>query len=136
MIIDYEKETVVYVSFPTSNHNYRNMLSYSEALYMSLFLHQTTTLKILLMMLLGCICLFSYIKPQQKGYSFNFGRSCICLFSYIKPQLRRVSFYLMFVVYVSFPTSNHNLSCVRIDSLSLYMSLFLHQTTTFILFYI
>ena len=100
------------------------------SLYMSLFLHQTTT------------------SPHAHGCS----PSCICLYSYIKPQLRLILLYLMEVVYVSIPTSNHNLFrsfafCRRVVYVSiptsnhnslfaiafywlLYMSLFLHQTTT------
>ena len=78
-------------------------------LYMSLFLHQTTTVQQLLNSILSCICLFSYIKPQLSRFYRIVGTSCICLFSYIKPQLTIPSRKVESVVYVSFPTSNHNL---------------------------
>ena len=56
--------------------------------------------------------------------------SCISYYSYIKPQptCRKVSFVL--VVYRTIPTSNHNLISRAKIILSLYIVLFLHQTTT------
>ena len=79
---------------------------------MSLFLHQTTT--------------------RRNMFSLPF--RCICLFSYIKPQLSISSMYDFQVVYVSFPTSNHNIIKVLVILRPLYMSLFLHQTTTLLMF--
>ena len=100
----------------------------------------------------SCICLYSYIKPQLSVLSYAARSCCICLYSYIKPQLD--SLRLMFipvvyvsiptsnhnpfykrclvnqVVYVSIPTSNHNYRPLHVKSCRLYMSLFLHQTTT------
>ena len=55
---------VVYVSIPTSNHNGGTTYNMLDKLYMSLFLHQTTTRFIILEIILCCICLYSYIKPQ------------------------------------------------------------------------
>ena len=55
---------------------------------------------------------------------------CICLFSYIKPQPPVDMNECGAVVYVSFPTSNHNPYDDYLSSIKLYMSLFLHQTTT------
>ena len=99
---------VVYVSIPTSNHNGLVFEWNVHLLYMSLFLHQTTTLLPIRLSRCCCICLYSYIKPQHikdKFVSYN-------------------------VVYVSIPTSNHNrYSHFKINN-KLYMSLFLHQTTT------
>ena len=100
---------VVYVSFPTSNHNSGLVYALSIWLYMSLFLHQTTTSMKHAKATLCCICLFSYIKPQ------HYAKACI----------------YDSVVYVSFPTSNHNNLLSRLYDFVLYMSLFLHQTTTF-----
>ena len=121
-------------------------------LYMSLFLHQTTTSREKARLLSSCICPFSYIKPQHAESACPQTPRCICPFSYIKPQHRwsNVSFtsvvYVPFptsnhnrwhrlpqacsVVYVPFPTSNHNQKGIRVYGCLLYMSLFLHQTTT------
>ena len=101
-------------------------------LYMSLFLHQTTTCESSFSFIFCCICLYSYIKPQRKMGLVVLRGSCICLYSYIKPQHVRGRRENHHVVYVSIPTSNHNRGCpIRKPSL-LYMSLFLHQTTTLI----
>ena len=99
---------VVYVSFPTSNHNDGRGAADATELYMSLFLHQTTTILRWHRMSYRCICLFSYIKPQQFALRSNSRMSCICLFSYIKPQRSLYCYISYRVVYVSFPTSNHN----------------------------
>ena len=58
--------------------------------------------------LLGCICLYSYIKPQHIENLKDADKSCICLYSYIKPQPDLSNLTCRFVVYVSIPTSNHN----------------------------
>ena len=55
-------------------------------LYIFIFLHQTTTFLILDTLALGCISLYSYIKPQQSE------------------GVRK----LYLVVYLYIPTSNHN----------------------------
>ncbi len=60
-------------------------------LYMSLLLHQTTTTRLTRKTQMGCICLFSYIKPQLFLCLNLKSTSCICLFSYIKPQLSSFS---------------------------------------------
>ena len=100
---------VVYLSFPTSNHNRKmqaeiNKLLYifrflhqttteaidmkdANGLYIFRFLHQTTTSLICLYICIGCISFVSYIKPQPVS-------NILCNFA---------------VVYLSFPTSNHNL---------------------------
>ncbi len=126
--------------------------NHSEALYMSLFLHQTTTIIYDRRLLQSCICLYSYIKPQLINTCSFESLRCICLYSYIKPQLcpchcslGRVVYVSIptsnhncavvlatetTVVYVSIPTSNHNIPLPRRLSVLLYMSLFLHQTTT------
>ena len=77
-----------------------------------------------------CICLYSYIKPQPLFFQGSAGLCCICLYSYIKPQQFVRNVKILIVVYVSIPTSNHNLIVSRIGCNPLYMSLFLHQTTT------
>ena len=79
-----------------------------KELYMSLFLHQTTTVTCTMVNTFGCICLFSYIKPQPQEDADILAWCCICLFSYIKPQQSCAYVFIRYVVYVSFPTSNHN----------------------------
>ena len=81
-------------------------------LYMSLFLHQTTTNHDKFLFSAGCICLYSYIKPQHLLFSSS----------------------IYNVVYVSIPTSNRNTTGNSKSKNSLYMSLFLHQTTTLFAF--
>ena len=99
---------------------------------MSLFLHQTTTFSDDDNDFDRCICLYSYIKPQQWWCIYTFPFCCICLYSYIKPQLLTCAYYHPSVVYVSIPTSNHNLRSKSLTISKLYMSLFLHQTTTIV----
>ena len=99
-----------------------------------------------------CISFVSYIKPQLSNHRFPTNHSCISFVSYIKPQLfavRRcraascISFvsYIkpqpfggwardIYVVYRSFPTSNHNRRPNYCSLNGLYIVRFLHQTTT------
>ena len=78
---------VVYRTIPTSNHNLFRLWQFSFALYIVLFLHQTTTFS-------GTV---------------EFMYCCISYYSYIKPQLQQVATLLRAVVYRTIPTSNHNL---------------------------
>ena len=55
---------------------------------------------------------------------------CISFYSYIKPQLHIIYSIKDVVVYRSIPTSNRNLRTEVIESLLLYIVLFLHQTAT------
>ena len=80
------RAVAVYLSFPTSNHNIDCDVIDVITLFISLFLHQTTTR-----------------WPQASDQ-----RSCLSLFSYIKPQLLGQRQFLIIAVYLSFPTSNHN----------------------------
>ena len=99
-------------------------------LYMSSFLHQTTTVSRLNLSADCCICLLSYIKPQLPSRGCWQRNCCICLLSYIKPQLNVLRMEKTAAVYVFFPTSNHNLKAASSKGKWLYMSSFLHQTTT------
>ncbi len=77
-------------------------------LYSIVFLHQTTTRLMSMMLNSRCILLFSYIKPQQTAeYLMNIN-----------------------VVFYCFPTSNHNKALLCKHSATLYSIVFLHQTTT------
>ena len=78
---------VVYRTIPTSNHNTIAKLAYKLALYIVLFLHQTTT----------------YLWGEK-----NWPR-CISYYSYIKPQPNASPAECPPVVYRTIPTSNHNL---------------------------
>ena len=78
--------SVVYRLCPTSNHNYSETERAESWLYIAYVLHQTTTVSMLIISVISCISLMSYIKPQ--------------LFTLQKSQRR--------VVYRLCPTSNHN----------------------------
>ena len=99
---------VVYLLIPTSNHNDDDFNDVYGTLFISWFLHQTTTPTQQSLFLFGCLSLDSYIKPQP----------CLCLWTR-KP-----------VVYLLIPTSNHNLLNIVNNTLQLFISWFLHQTTT------
>ena len=85
-IIPYRCLSVVYRTIPTSNHNLTVKPSGFEALYIVLFLHQTTTLINATLILIRCISYYSYIKPQPSHHLQVDGS----------------------VVYRTIPTSNHN----------------------------
>ena len=59
-----------------------------------------------------------------------FPLGCISLFSYIKPQLGETTTGSHTVVYLCFPTSNRNLRVWRTRLITLYIFVFLHQTAT------
>ena len=99
---------VVYLSFPTSNHNWIGKDVCLNVLYIFRFLHQTTTCQRTATVQVGCISFVSYIKPQL---IVNLIYSCC-------------------VEYLSFPTSNHNSARFCKVLLMLYIFRFLHQTTT------
>ena len=101
-------KSVVYLLFPTSNHNLPVCVISWLVLYIFCFLHQTTTKRVENKSICCCISFVSYIKPQLCSNC----SSCVS------------------VVYLLFPTSNHNtLPTLRLNSL-LYIFCFLHQTTT------
>ena len=57
----------------------------------------------------SCISLYSYIKPQQYDDLVRSVTGCISLYSYIKPQRKQYGQLRIYVVYLYIPTSNHNL---------------------------
>ena len=105
-------------------------------LYIFIFLHQTTTDVQLSTNLLGCISLYSYIKPQLLSRLPRRIRSCISLYSYIKPQRASCPGHPYQVVYLYIPTSNHNSPLNSSMPHALYIFIFLHQTTTIIYYVI
>ena len=143
---------VVYLLIPTSNHNKIGIVYVRQKLYIFWFLHQTTTLvdtelfgercisfdsyiKPQLGSVDGisessCISFDSYIKPQLSLYLLIMILGCISFDSYIKPQPLRIWGFLLFVVYLLIPTSNHNQVLPCIANCQLYIFWFLHQTTT------
>ena len=56
-----------------------------------------------------CLSVYSYIKPQRIVNGTKIQESCLSVYSYIKPQLSTMHIFLNFVVYLSIPTSNHNI---------------------------
>ena len=99
-------------------------------LFMGLFLHQTTTVRHIFRRPLGCLWVFSYIKPQpvEGGTRYVFVVYGSFPTSNHNGSLGCSSSTR--VVYGSFPTSNHNHIGLRVVVAELFMGLFLHQTTT------
>ena len=164
---------VVYLLIPTSNHNRACAGTTLTRLFISWFLHQTTTCTALAYVVVCCLSLDSYIKPQL---SVSMIFRCWVVYLLIPTSnhnhelalvLRRVVVYLLIptsnqlvgqldvrvcVVYLLIPTSNHNCSrthrhtrgvvylliptsnhnCWNSYSsfMPLFISWFLHQTTT------
>ena len=81
-------------------------------LFIILFLHQTTTERLQARGRERCLSSCSYIKPQRRS----------------RPSPRRP------VVYHLVPTSNHNAWRVSFAERLLFIILFLHQTTTYVIF--
>ena len=100
---------VVYLLIPTSNHNQLVYYSFYVKLYIFWFLHQTTTSVLRPLLPLCCISFDSYIKPQPCAAEAAKMIGCISFDSYIKPQLQHVRHFLLVVVYLLIPTSNHNM---------------------------
>ena len=80
-------------------------------LHIVLFLHQTTTQHDVCLFHLCCISYYSYIKPQRTNSILRYEQ----------------------VVYRTIPTSNYNFDNLRTFYNSLYIVLFLHQTTTLLM---
>ena len=99
---------VVYLLTPTSNHNHYHVSDPYEELYIFWLLHQTTTCESTVAIVLCCISFDSYIKPQPSAAQTFFAESCISFDSYIKPQQLFVLVFVLRVVYLLTPTSNHN----------------------------
>ena len=81
-----DKEVVVYLLNPTSNHNGRRVEPENFALYIFWILHQTTTIiapeqtaaELYIFWILHQTTTASHSRPKQDG--------CISFESYIKPQ--------------------------------------------------
>ncbi len=125
---------VVLYLVSTSNHNNSLLVNLSLVLSYILFLHQTTTLVGLELVLQGCLiscfyikpqlmlalcagivgCLIScfYIKPQQRCSRCSWSLRCLISCFYIKPQQLTGNSNRMAVVLYLVSTSNHNCSGV------------------------
>ena len=146
------RQLVVYLLTPTSNHNVRKSMIVLYPLYIFWLLHQTTT-----SVLLFCHCLQLYIfwllhQTTTRLWLIEAGDAlyifwllhqtttlrsrwpskvrCISFDSYIKPQRVNPTISSPPVVYLLTPTSNHNYSSRESPSCSLYIFWLLHQTTT------
>ena len=86
---------VVYLLIPTSNHNAKRLHQVRGVLFISWFLHQTTT----------------NLCKTCDGYC------CLSLDSYIKPQRSLSASSFDIVVYLLIPTSNHNTPRGVIDNI-------------------
>ena len=104
------KQMVVSYSVPISNHNYKSAFSLISALYLILFLYQTTTGQTHHYALpLLYLILFLYQTTTDINTTTSFG-CCILFCSYIKPQPELQKKSSMYVVSYSVPISNHNLT--------------------------
>ena len=122
--------SVVYLSFPTSNHNFPSLKNRAKKLYIFRFLHQTTTPSTILLLINGCISFVSYIKPQLQHSNFT---DIFVVYLSFPTSNHNYSIYRILryiVVYLSFPTSNHNALLEEEIYCMLYIFRFLHQTTT------
>ena len=99
-------------------------------LFIILFLHQTTTLAVPRSAHDSCLSSCSYIKPQQQP-SAQIER-CV-VYHLVPTSNHNVVLVLqcqMIVVYHLVPTSNHNTELNHSLNNTLFIILFLHQTTT------
>ena len=116
-------------------------------------LHQTTTRRMLSKVNICCLSFISYIKPQLVTVVLIKSISCLSFISYIKPQLTLLKIqgakvvYLLYptsnhncwttrtarsmVVYLLYPTSNHNNDFIHSCRFLLFIFYILHQTTTY-----
>ena len=100
---------VVYLSIPTSNHNKLTFQTILQVLFICLFLHQTTTVRRAYVSTLTLfICLFLHQTTTLLS-CWICRLCCLSVYSYIKPQHSLQPLLHRVVVYLSIPTSNHNL---------------------------
>ena len=106
------KKAVVYRTIPTSNHNSLSRIYALTSLYIVLFLHQTTTDKFSKAQI-DSLYIVLFLHQTTTGETcHHLQYCCISYYSYIKPQQVFIFRVLIFVVYRTIPTSNHNLLAV------------------------
>ena len=99
---------VVYRTIPTSNHNSFQGNDFMQALYIVLFLHQTTTIR-QRDMFSGLLYIVLFLHQTTTIFNvLTVDVRCISYYSYIKPQLEASMRLQQVVVYRTIPTSNHN----------------------------
>ena len=115
---------VVYLYIPTSNHNWVSGNSSWYSLYIFIFLHQTTTNAQSWIVRLWLYIFIFLHQTTTRCPLISKPIGCISLYSYIKPQHPNESFKIGYVVYLYIPTSNHNTPMNRlklvISCISLY----------------
>ena len=99
-------------------------------LFIILFLHQTTTRHPLQRFRECCLSSCSYIKPQRASSAGHRGKVVYHLVPTSNHNCRAMKMKLTKVVYHLVPTSNHNNTNDWVVAVSLFIILFLHQTTT------
>ena len=106
------------------------LVLHGRKLYIVLFLHQTTTAYNGSEFVDGCISYYSYIKPQHNLF---YVARWVVVYRTIPTSNhnpRSLDRNKAVVVYRTIPTSNHNTPVLRWSYSTLYIVLFLHQTTT------
>ena len=143
---------VVYHLVPTSNHNsivsplpttalfiilflhqtttVGLYLSIKSWLFIILFLHQTTTIEARKQQILQLFIILFLHQTTTAALVTTIRLCCLSSCSYIKPQHQAISAASQAVVYHLVPTSNHNLVSWWHRPIWLFIILFLHQTTT------
>ena len=143
---------VVYHLVPTSNHNsivsplpttalfiilflhqtttVGLYLSIKSWLFIILFLHQTTTIEARKQQILQLFIILFLHQTTTAALVTTIRLCCLSSCSYIKPQLCGFSSHSLCVVYHLVPTSNHNIPFDIVLLRKLFIILFLHQTTT------
>ena len=105
-------------------------------LYVFAFLHQTTTCNALIRVSIW-LYVFAFLhQTTTNDIKKDMIMGCMSLLSYIKPQLYVLYLHCKSVVCLCFPTSNHNPLATASSRSVLYVFAFLHQTTTYCNVYI
>ena len=105
-------------------------------LFYILFLHQTTTECLTLVQLRSCFISCFYIKPQHANFALQVYCVVLYLVSTSNHNLVRVASHNTTVVLYLVSTSNHNLQELNPVIFQLFYILFLHQTTTCVVYMI
>ena len=88
-LIQLSYKSIVLYFFSPSNHNEHGIIMCVYQLSYTSFLHQTTTGILIIRLILNCLILLFYIKPQHQRPRYLVRKDCLILLFYIKPQLRR-----------------------------------------------
>ena len=99
-------------------------------MYIFWFLHQTTTFFLMVQHFHELYIFWFLHQTTTQAWWLLPWMRCISFDSYIKPQLDDFAGYIVVVVYLLIPTSNHNSPVAYLWWSLLYIFWFLHQTTT------